>query len=44
LVKALKKIKFSGRSSIEFEIEMKDPLAGIAESVGYWKGVVKSLA
>ena len=44
LVKALKKIKFSGRSSIEFEIEMKDPLAGIAESVGYWKGVVKTLA
>jgi inosose dehydratase len=44
LVKALKKIKFSGRSSIEFEIDMKDPLAGIAESVGYFRGVVKSLS
>jgi inosose dehydratase len=44
LVKALKKIKFSGRSSIEFEIDMKDPLSGIAESVGYFRGVVKSLA
>jgi sugar phosphate isomerase/epimerase len=44
LVKALKKIRFGGRSSIEFEIDMKDPLAGIAESVGYFRGVVKSLA
>src|SRR5687768_15873740 len=44
LVKALKKIKFSGRSSIEFEIDMKDPLTGIAESVGYFRGVVKSLS
>ena len=44
LVKALKKIRFTGRSSVEFEIDMKDPLVGMAESVGYFRGVVKSLA
>ena len=39
LVKALRKIKYSGHCSIEFEKDMKDPLPGIAESVGYFKGV-----
>ena len=44
LVRALKKIRFTGKSSVEFEIDMKDPLAGIAESVGYFRGVVKALS
>lgn len=39
LVKALRKIKYSGYCSIEFEKDMKDPFPGIAESVGYFKGV-----
>jgi inosose dehydratase len=39
LQKALRKIKYQGRCSIEYEIEMKDPLPGIAESVGYFRGV-----
>lgn len=39
LVKALHKIKYPGHCSIEFEKDMKDPLPGIAESVGYFKGV-----
>ncbi|MCY4779322.1 sugar phosphate isomerase/epimerase [Sphingobacterium sp. UT-1RO-CII-1] len=38
-VKALNKIKYSGVCSLEFEKDMKDPLAGIAESAGYFKGV-----
>jgi sugar phosphate isomerase/epimerase len=41
LIKALKKIKFNGKCSIEFELDMKDPLPGIAESVGYFHGVTK---
>lgn len=40
LVKALKKIGYKGVCSIEFEKDMTDPLAGIAESVGFFKGVV----
>ncbi|HMH32482.1 MAG TPA: sugar phosphate isomerase/epimerase [Puia sp.] len=44
LVRALKKIKFAGRCSIEFEMDTKDPLPGIAESVGFFRGVVKTLA
>jgi sugar phosphate isomerase/epimerase len=44
LVKALNKIKFDKKCSIEFEMDMKDPLPGIAESVGYFRGVVKTLA
>jgi sugar phosphate isomerase/epimerase len=39
LVKALRKIKYPGHCSIEFEKDMKDPLPGIAESVGYFKGI-----
>lgn len=39
LVNALRKIKYPGYCSIEFEKDMKDPLPGIAESVGYFTGV-----
>ncbi len=39
VVAALRKIKFTGSCSLEFEKDMNDPLAGIAESIGYWKGV-----
>ena len=41
VVRALKKINFKGKCSIEFELDMKDPLPGIAESVGYFHGVTK---
>lgn len=44
LVKALQKIRYEGICSIEFEKDMTDPLAGLAESAGYFRGVVKSLA
>jgi sugar phosphate isomerase/epimerase len=40
VVAALRKIKYSGNCSLEFEKDMKDPLAGIAESIGYFKGVM----
>ncbi len=39
LVKALRKIKYPGHCGIEYEKDMKDPLPGIAESLGYFKGV-----
>jgi inosose dehydratase len=38
-VNALRKINYPGHCSIEFEKDMKDPLPGIAESVGFFKGV-----
>ncbi|KAA0993081.1 sugar phosphate isomerase/epimerase family protein [Dyadobacter aurulentus] len=38
-VKMLRKSKYDGVCSLEYEKDMKDPLAGIAESVGYFKGV-----
>ncbi|MGN6268113.1 MAG: sugar phosphate isomerase/epimerase family protein [Ginsengibacter sp.] len=44
LVKALRKIKYSGHCGIEFEKDMKDPFPGIAESVGYFKGVKDGVA
>lgn len=43
LVKALHKVRYQGICSIEFEKDMTDPLAGLAESTGYFKGVVKSV-
>ena len=39
-VKMLRKVKYAGACSLEYEKDMKDPLAGIAESIGYFKGVM----
>jgi sugar phosphate isomerase/epimerase len=37
--KALRAIKYKGMCSIEFEKDAADPLPGLAESAGYFKGV-----
>jgi inosose dehydratase len=42
-VKMLRKSGYSGCCSLEYEKDMKDPLAGIAESVGYFRGVCDAL-
>jgi sugar phosphate isomerase/epimerase len=41
VIESLRKVKFQGVCSIEFEKDMSDPLAGIAESVGFFRGVMK---
>lgn len=38
-VSMLRKVKYEGSCSLEYEKDMKDPLTGIAESVGYFRGV-----
>ncbi len=38
VITSLRKTGYAGKCSLEFEKDMKDPLAGIAESIGYWKG------
>lgn len=43
LVSSLYKQKYSGRCSIEYQKNLDEPLEGIAESVGYFKGVCKAL-
>jgi inosose dehydratase len=43
LLRALVKVKYQGVVSFEYEPEPKDPLAGLAESVGYVKGVLALL-
>jgi len=40
LVKTLREVNYSGSCSLEFEKDMTDPLPGIAESIGYLKGVM----
>jgi len=40
VIATLRKIGYKGSCSLEFEKDMKDPLPGIAESIGYWKGVM----
>jgi len=42
-VAMLRKIKYTGQCSLEFEKDMKDPLPGLAESVGFYHGVVAAL-
>lgn len=39
-VQALRKSNYSGVCSIEHEKDMKDPLAGIAECAGFFRGVI----
>ncbi len=39
-VKMLRKVKYTGVVSLEHERNMKDPFMGIAESIGYFRGVV----
>ena len=41
-VAMLRKVKYDGSCSLEYEKDMKDPLAGIAESVGYFRGVCEA--
>ena len=43
LVGALDKINYQGVCSIEYEKDMSDPLPGIAESAGYFRGVIHTL-
>ncbi len=39
-VRMLRKVKYNGACSLEFEKDMKDPLPGLAESIGYFRGVI----
>ena len=39
-VETLEQIKYKGVCSLEFEKDSKDPLAGVAESIGYLKGII----
>jgi len=43
LMRTLIRIGYSGKASFEFEKDEKDPLPGVAESVGYTRGVLASL-
>jgi sugar phosphate isomerase/epimerase len=40
VIATLREIKYDGKCSLEFEKDMTDPLPGIAESIGYFKGVL----
>jgi sugar phosphate isomerase/epimerase len=42
-LKTLVKIKYSGIVSFEYEKDADDPLAGLAESVGYVRGVLAAI-
>ena len=39
-VKMLRKVGYTGMCSLEHERNMNDPLQGIAESIGYFRGVI----
>jgi inosose dehydratase len=43
LLRALVRIRYAGVCSIEHEMDMNDSLPGIAESAGFFRGVVKTL-
>ncbi len=39
-IATLRKVKYNGKCSLEFEKEMKDILPGVAESLGYFRGAM----
>lgn len=39
-VRMLRKVGYAGKCSLEYEKDMRDPLAGLAESTGYFRGVL----
>ena len=41
-VNMLREVEYNGVCSLEHERNMKDPLQGIAESIGYFRGVIAS--
>lgn len=41
-VKMLRKVGYSGVCSLEHEINMNDPFMGIAEDIGYFRGVIRT--
>jgi len=43
LMRTLIKIQYSGVAAFEFEKDENDPLAGVAESVGYTRGILASI-
>jgi sugar phosphate isomerase/epimerase len=42
-IRTLVRMKYDGVVSLEYEKDAKDPMAGLAESVGYVKGVIATL-
>ena len=43
VVRKLLKLNYAGIASFEFEKDEKDPLPGVAESVGYFRGVLAAI-
>lgn len=43
VIKSLERVHYSGCCSFEFEKDMKDPLPGLAESIGFFKGVMSAV-
>jgi sugar phosphate isomerase/epimerase len=43
IIRALKQINYQGVVGFEYEAEGKDPLAGLAESVGFVRGVIRAI-
>lgn len=39
-VRALRKVKYNGVCSLEYEKDMDNPLLGVAESIGYFRGLM----
>jgi sugar phosphate isomerase/epimerase len=42
-LRTLIKLNYAGTASFEYEKDPKDPLAGLAESVGYVRGILAAL-
>ena len=39
LIRMMRKVNYTGKCSLEYEKDMRDPFIGIAESIGYFKAI-----
>jgi sugar phosphate isomerase/epimerase len=40
----MRKVNYTGVCSLEYEKDMKEPMAGISESIGYFRGAADATA
>jgi sugar phosphate isomerase/epimerase len=43
-IKMMRKVNYTGVCSLEYEKDMKEPMAGISESIGYFRGAADATA
>jgi sugar phosphate isomerase/epimerase len=44
VLRALARVRFAGNVALEYEKDARDPMLGIAESIGYLRGALATIS